>query len=961
MSYMSERDFVANFLLPKFRAASSDLGVGDVVVFHVDARVDGGIADLYADRAGKRLFVLEAKFRKKAGVVERDIEPRDPEVVRQAVGYAVNGGFPYYLTCNTRRVILFQLQPGKKPLESEVASFDFDKNPDWAERVLRITLGQEAVKLKPLDDTLVDTLREAFEDLYPEFLSSLKKMLRDKGFKERYEKWLESQGLSYGDDTNRLIAAQSAYLQLNKLLFYQVIRTIYPDLKPLEVGEDEDVQEALQRLYERVKHIDYEPVYGSDIISEVFLTARAKERFRTLIDTLKEFDFSSMGSDFLGRVYEKLIPPPERKRLGQFYTPPDVAELIVSLTVRSGDDVVLDPGCGSGTFLVKAYRRLAELKGVARVGGALGEAVHREVLSQLYGVDINQFPAHLSVINLVIQNPAARVDKVNVVVGDFFDIRAGQETWTGLESVTVEGRRTTVKFPRKFDAVVANPPYIRQELLGKDEKGKIWDLIEEEFSKLVYVGKPENAVGAERAVVLDRQSDIYVYFFLHGLAMLRDGGRLGFITSNKWLEVGYGEAFQNFLLKNTRILYVIEFDRAVFPDAEVNTAITILEKEEDDEERRKNFVKFVRLKQKMDVDEVVGIVESVKRSFEDGRMRVNVVRQGSLKPGKWNVYLRAPPVYQKIVSHPKMKPLGDIAEVFFGIKTGYNDFFILDEERVREWGIEKEFLVPCVSSPKKLKGLVIRPEDVREYFFMVGENQHVPRDSNAYRYIRYGENLEVDVTRGSQRGRRKLPQLETIRARSPWYSLPSQPLPSILFPYMINVRARAFLNLARAHAVDVMHYIVLNSQTSAEILCAYLNSSIFALMSELYGRSYGGGVLKIQVYELKQIPVIESNLLSSNERRTLTYSFNSLEETIRERMKIEKEYDRLKSRSKSIRGSFSREFEQRLEDAKKRLQQAQKELDEAIYDILGLTVEERRQVEEGLRELQELRRKRTKP
>jgi type I restriction-modification system DNA methylase subunit len=740
-----------------------------------------------------------------------------------------------------------------------------------------------------------------------------------------------------------------------------VIRTIYPDLKPLEVGEDEDVQEALQRLYERVKHIDYEPVYGSDIISEVFLTARAKERFRTLIDTLKEFDFSSMGSDFLGRVYEKLIPPPERKRLGQFYTPPDVAELIVSLTVRSGDDVVLDPGCGSGTFLVKAYRRLAELKGVARVGGALCEAVHREVLSQLYGVDINQFPAHLSVINLVIQNPAARVDKVNVVVGDFFDIRAGQETWTGLESVTVEGRRTTVKFPRKFDAVVANPPYIRQELLGKDEKGKIWGLIEEEFSKLVYVGKRENAVGAKQAVILDRQSDIYVYFFLHGLAMLRDGGRLGFITSNKWLEVGYGEAFQNFLLKNTRILCVIEFDRAVFPDAEVNTAITILEREEDDEERRKNFVKFVRLKQKMDVDEVVGIVESVKRSFEDGRMRVNVVRQGSLKPGKWNVYLRAPPVYQKIVSHPKMKPLGDIAEVFRGPTTGYNDFFILDEERVREWGIEKEFLVPCVSSPKKLKGLVIRPEDVREYFFMVGENQHVPRDSNAYRYIKYGENLEVDVTRGSQRGRRKLPQLETIRARSPWYSLPSQPLPSILFPYMINVRARAFLNLARAHAVDVMHYIVLNSQTSAEILCAYLNSSIFALMSELYGRSYGGGVLKIQVYELKQIPVIESNLLSSNERRTLTYSFNSLEETIRERMKIEKEYDRLKSRSKSSRGSFSREFEQRLEDAKKRLQQAQRELDEAIYDILGLTVEERRQVEEGLRELQELRRKRTKP
>jgi hypothetical protein len=590
----------------------------------------------------------------------------------------------------------------------------------------------------------------------------------------------------------------------------------------------------------------------------------------------------------------------------------------------------------------------------------LGEAVHREVLSQLYGVDINQFPAHLSVINLVIQNPAARVDKVNVVVGDFFDIRAGQETWTGLESVTVEGRRTTVKFPRKFDAVVANPPYIRQELLGKDEKGKIWDLIEEEFSKLVYVGKPENAVGAERAVVLDRQSDIYVYFFLHGLAMLRDGGRLGFITSNKWLEVGYGEAFQSFLLRNTRILCVIEFDRAVFPDAEVNTAITILEKEEDGEERRENFVKFVRLKQRMDVDEVVGIVEGVKRSFEDGRMRVNVVRQGSLKPGKWNVYLRAPPVYQKIVSHPKMKPLGDIAEVFFGIKTGYNDFFILDEERVREWGIEKEFLVPCVSSPKKLKGLVIRPEDVREYFFMVGENQHVPRDSNAYRYIKYGENLEVDVTRGSQRGRRKLPQLETVKNRKKWYSIPQFETPRILFPKLIDKQVRAYLNAAKAQASDLFYYVVPNSSQHVGIL-EFLNSSTGAFLTEIYGRSYGGGVLDIKVYELKQIPVLDPTSLSSEERKTLSKSFDNVEALVREYVDLEEEYDRLKSRSKTSRGSFSREFEQRLEDAKKRLQQAQKELDEAIYDILGLTVEERRQVEEGLRELQELRRKRSKP
>jgi hypothetical protein len=307
-----------------------------------------------------------------------------------------------------------------------------------------------------------------------------------------------------------------------------------------------------------------------------------------------------------------------------------------------------------------------------------------------------------------------------------------------------------------------------------------------------------------------------------------------------------------------------------------------------------------------------------------------------------------------------MKPLGEIAEVFRGPTTGYNDFFILDEERVREWGIEKEFLVPCVSSPKKLKGLVIRPDDVREYFFMVGENQHVPRDSNAYRYIKYGENLEVDVTRGSQRGRRKLPQLETVKNRKKWYSIPQFETPRILFPKLIDKQVRAYLNAAKAQASDLFYYVVPNSSQHVGIL-EFLNSSTGAFLTEIYGRSYGGGVLDIKVYELKQIPVLDPTSLSSEERKTLSKSFDNVEALVREYVDLEEEYDRLKSRSKSSRGLFSREFEQRLEDAKKRLQQAQKELDEAIYDILGLTVEERRQVEEGLRELQELRRKRTKP
>ncbi len=956
--WVSERDFVAQYVLTKMKEAAGLLGVSDIMDFHMEAKVNGGTADLIALKSGKRMFVLEAKFKKKSGKVERDIEPRDPEVIKQAIEYAVYGGFPYYLTCNTKRIILFQLLPGKKPFESEISSYEFEKDNTWAEDILKVVLGQTPVKLKELDDTLVDTLHEAFNDLYPEFLSALKGRLKDDRFSKKYEEWLESQGLRPGDETNRLIAEQSTYLQINKLLFYQVIRTIYPDrLDPLSIGEDEDLQEALMKFYEQARKIDYASVYESDVISEIPLTLRAKERFRTLIDTLNQFDFSSMKSDFLGRVYEKLIPPEERKRLGQFYTPPAIAELITLLTIQNKDDLILDPGCGSGTFLVKAYQWLKELKGFKDVSGPLFEEHHREILSQLYGVDINQFPAHLSVINLSIQNPAAKVNKINVVVNDFFDIEAGQETLTGFESITPSGEKTAIKMPPRFDVVVANPPYIRQELLGSKEKDKIKRRIEKDFYRKVYIG--QKPPGEKRdAIILDKQSDVYIYFFLHGLSMLREGGRLGFITSNKWLEVGYGEPFQEFLLKNTKIKYVIEFDRAVFPDAEVNTAISILEKETNEQARNENNVKFVRLKQKMSNDEVMKILKKAEESYEDEKVRVNVVKQGSLAPGKWSIYLRAPPVYQKIVNHPKMKPLGEIAKVFRGLTTGYNDYFILDEEKVREWGIEKEFLVPCVSSPKKVKGLIIRPEDVKEYCFMVGEDQEVPEDSNAYKYIKYGEELEVEVTRGSQRGKRKLPELETVKGRKRWYSLPKLEVANILLPNMIRERFAVWLNGAKAHTPDVFYYLVIEDPQNAPPLAAYLNSSVAKLLCELEGRQYTG-MLEMKAYEWKSFPTINLDYISSDERNRLSRLFFNLAESTELRLKIEKQYEALKSKSAKDKGILEYELEEKLEEARKNEKNAQKELDEAIYDILGLSQEERRQVEDGLKELQEIRRKRT--
>jgi len=93
------------------------------------------------------------------------------------------------------------------------------------------------------------------------------------------------------------------------------------------------------------------------------------------------------------------------------------------------------------------------------------------------------------------------------------------------------------------------------------------------------------------------------------------------------------------------------------------------------------------------------------------------MKQNELVLGKWNTYLRAPPVYGRIVKQRKVRPLIELCQVFRGPTTGYNPYFILQKERARDIGIEEEYLKPCLASPKKIKNLVIEHTD--DFLFCV--------------------------------------------------------------------------------------------------------------------------------------------------------------------------------------------------------------------------------------------------
>ncbi|MEW6215080.1 MAG: DNA methyltransferase [Nitrospirota bacterium] len=132
-----------------------------------------------------------------------------------------------------------------------------------------------------------------------------------------------------------------------------------------------------------------------------------------------------------------------------------------------------------------------------------------------------------------------------------------------------------------FDIVLGNPPYVRQEQIAFPlEREEDYDSDEWRERKKLYKEKLVNSsyIHWGNVLKIDKKSDLYVYFYYNGLALLKPKGTFCFINSNSWLDVGYGAVLQEFLLKRMEPLYVIDnIARRTF-EADVNTVIVLIKR-----------------------------------------------------------------------------------------------------------------------------------------------------------------------------------------------------------------------------------------------------------------------------------------------------------------------------------------------------------------------------------------------
>ena len=163
----------------------------------------------------------------------------------------------------------------------------------------------------------------------------------------------------------------------------------------------------------------------------------AQVLLRQLIGQLATYDWASLTDDVLGSIFEHLIPKEEQVLLGQFYTPRPVADLLVALTLDGSRPLVLDPGCGSGTFLMSAYGYLAHSSRLC----------HKDLLSIIWGFDLSPFAVELAVINLYRQNLSEYENFPRIVAGNFFARTPGQTVDFPCPVSRAERRRFPSLFP----------------------------------------------------------------------------------------------------------------------------------------------------------------------------------------------------------------------------------------------------------------------------------------------------------------------------------------------------------------------------------------------------------------------------------------------------------------------------------------------------------------------------------
>ena len=444
---------------------------------------------------------------------------------------------------------------------------------------------------------------------------------------------------------------------------------------------------------------------------------------------MANYNFNDIDADVLGAVYEQYLghvaevmkqrakeaqtkmnlgvsaqsytltaKKERRKEHGIYYTPKFITDYIVQETVgrflrkmpsypdKLHNIKILDPACGSGSFLIRAYDELLRYraKELKNQVDKLDQWERLPILTNsIFGVDLDKQAMEITRLNLLLRSLAHREPLPflgnNIKQGNSLVSGTDAEleqyfgaNWQNQHPFNWQDEFSDVMAKGGFDVVIGNPPYIRQEQLS--EFKTLWQKSFECF---------------------DAVADIYVYFFERGLQLLKEGGYLAYISPNKYFRSGYGKKLREYLSSKTTIEQIIDFGDAPVFEAVTYPSIIVLSKTLPN----KNNTRIFTWNPDAPVEKFSAVVTS-------GNSTIN---QKELTADGWHLESKGTlSLLEKLrkVGKPLGKYVGD--KFYRGLTTGLNEAFVIDNE------VKDRLIAEHPSSNELLKPF-LRGRDVKRW------------------------------------------------------------------------------------------------------------------------------------------------------------------------------------------------------------------------------------------------------
>ena len=765
-------------------------------------------------------------------------------------------------------------------------------------------------KTLDLSKEVIDTLKTLIEKGASNGVAQFENVYRKNAeIKKLVDKWFGERGFKKPRNTNefrsllKLLLKEQIYTFTMKLLFYLVLQSIDADMaaklqesiKPIEDAKDPEFFKRIANTlfdYAIEKTGDFEEIFGVNTIDRLPFMPASLPQLKEIVRYLNQIKWSDISIDVIGRIFEGLIYEERRHLLGQHYTDTKIVDLILTGVFKEHGkpDKLLDPACGSGTFLVRALNHWKIMH------SAELDRLKVPIYEYVEGADIDRLASMLAKINLYIQ----ALDKIKEGYGyipkihhnDFFKIKLDPD----------------------YMYVVTNPPYTRQEEMSMAYYDKNY---KEHLRKAVF----DIDDWSEKA-------SIYAYFLVKGGKLLRENGKLGFIVENSWLNAEYGKALKKWLFSNFRVKYVIEsLVERWFKDAAIITNIIIAEKAKD----RNYTTRFIFLKKTL--SELIGepppasdfianerYYEKIKALYDESNrcnpvkdnmynicesdsIRVvsltkNLIDMIERKLGKLGI-VKGPQKYLDLIlrfiegKENRIIMMGDVLEIKRGLTTNANEIFYLPSKHWKYHSDDKNYL--ALKGPSKVIKIskihlrrLIRPAHLKnatygitklpvlrkEDYVLWVEDINDVNDLGTVEYIKWAENF----IREEYETNKRFPTVYSRLSTSTWLKLPDTSGGLLIFRNAVYKNYSIWLNLVKDAQVDLRLYVgyprnAYKNKVAPQTLFAITNSVLTYIGMELLGRAnLGEGALDIKTVDYERIPIINPVWLEEHLKKTSKYN-----------------------------------------------------------------------------------------